>query len=151
MLTAVSNSFLLLLAAFVLLNPASGAFVGLSQASLMDADPARHEHNMARWALAGSLGLVAGPLVLSLAVGLGAGWRSVFFALAFLAFLLLRLAWRFSFQTASSEDDQLSFAESARNAFISFSSERGAEMAIVASVFRPDARCVKRFSGAVLR
>ena len=38
-LTAASNSFLVLLGAFILFNPASGAFVGLAQASLMDADP----------------------------------------------------------------------------------------------------------------
>lgn len=119
-LTAASPSFLLLLAAFILFNPASGAFVSLSQASLMDADPARHEHNMARWALAGSVGMVAGPIVLSTAVASGASWRSVFLALAVLALLLLRLAWRFSFQTDSSEDSQLSFAASARNALIAF-------------------------------
>ena len=119
-LTAASNSFLVLLAAFILMNPASGAFVGLAQASLMDADPARHEHNMARWAFAGSLGMVAGPIVLSGAVALGASWRSVFFALTFLGLLLLRLAWRFSFQAGPCEDGQLSFAESARNALTAF-------------------------------
>ena len=64
--------------------------------------------------------MVAGPIVLSSAVALGASWRSVFFALTFLALLLLRLAWRFSFQTDSCEDGQLSFAESARNALIAF-------------------------------
>jgi len=120
MLTAASNSFLVLLAAFILFNPASGAFVGLAQASLMDADPTRHEHNMARWALAGSVGMVAGPIVLSSAVALGASWRSVFFLLTVFALLLLRLAWRFSFQTDTCEDSQLSFAESARNALMAF-------------------------------
>jgi MFS transporter, FSR family, fosmidomycin resistance protein len=120
MLTSASHSFLVLLAALILINPASGAFVGLSQASLMDADPDRREPNMARWALAGSLGLVAGPLALSGAVAVGASWRSLFLALAFLALLLLRLAWRFSFQAAASDDRQSSFAESARNAFVAF-------------------------------
>ncbi|MGA9768290.1 MAG: MFS transporter [Blastocatellia bacterium] len=119
-LTAGSYSFPVLLAAFILFNPASGAFVSLSQASLMDADPARHTHNMARWALAGSLGMVAGPLVLSLSVVLGASWRSVFFALTLLALLLLRLVWRFSFQTDSPEDRQMGIAESARNALTAF-------------------------------
>ena len=120
LLTAASNSFLMLLAAFMLMNPASGAFVGLSQAALMDADPSRHEHNMARWALAGSVGMVAGPIVLSTSVALGASWRSVFLALTVLALTLVRLAWRFSFQTNSSEDSQTSFAESARNALTAF-------------------------------
>jgi FSR family fosmidomycin resistance protein-like MFS transporter len=120
MLAAASQSFLFLLAALVLMNPSSGAFVGLSQASLMDADPDRREHNMARWALAGSLGMVAGPFALSLAIAVGANWRILFFALALLALLLLRLAWRFPFQTSSSEAGQLSFAQSARNAIAAF-------------------------------
>ena len=43
----------MLLVAFALLYPASGAFVSLSQASLMDLEPERREHNMARWTVAG--------------------------------------------------------------------------------------------------
>jgi FSR family fosmidomycin resistance protein-like MFS transporter len=49
LITALSPGFPLLLIAFILLSPASGAFVGLSQATLMDSDPGRHEQNMARW------------------------------------------------------------------------------------------------------
>jgi FSR family fosmidomycin resistance protein-like MFS transporter len=56
LLVGLSTSFAALLAATILLNPASGAFVGLSQATLMDAAPERREQNMARWALAGSIG-----------------------------------------------------------------------------------------------
>lgn len=41
LLTATSNGFTVLLAAFILMNPASGMFVGLSQAVLMDSDEAR--------------------------------------------------------------------------------------------------------------
>ena len=67
--------FVALLIAFVLLYPASGAFVSLSQAALMDAAPDRREHNMARWTLAGSVGVLAGPLALSGAIALGATWR----------------------------------------------------------------------------
>src|SRR5829696_8884134 len=44
LLTAASQDFLMLLASFVLLYPASGAFVSLSQATLMDLDADRHEH-----------------------------------------------------------------------------------------------------------
>ena len=57
-LTAISHSFIPLLFSFVLFNPASGAFVSLSQASLMDTAPDRHEQNMARWTFSGSLGVV---------------------------------------------------------------------------------------------
>ena len=40
--------FLYLLVAFILFYPASGAFVNLSQATLMDSETDRHEQNMAR-------------------------------------------------------------------------------------------------------
>lgn len=94
-LTAASRNFLFLLIAFMVFYPASGAFVSLSQASLMDAAPARHEQNMARWTFAGSLGVFAGPLLLGGAVLIGFGWRGMFLALSGLAVLLLVSAWRF--------------------------------------------------------
>ena len=62
-MTSASYSFLFLLASFVLFFPSSGAFVSLSQANLMDSNPGRHEQNMARWTFAGSLGVLAGPLL----------------------------------------------------------------------------------------
>jgi FSR family fosmidomycin resistance protein-like MFS transporter len=99
-----SNGFLLLLASLILLSPASGAFVGLSQATLMDSDAARHESNMARWTLFGSLGLVTGPLALGAAAALGAGWRGLFLAFALLALALLKLASRFPFATNATRD-----------------------------------------------
>ena len=93
-MTSLSTSFILLLIAFLLFYPASGAFVSLSQATLMDADPARHDHNMARWTFAGSLGVVLGPPLLVGLAALGFGWRGVFLALAFLAGTVLILSWR---------------------------------------------------------
>jgi len=78
LLTSFSFSFVFLLSSFILFNPASGAFVSLSQASLMDSDPARREQNMARWTFAGSLGVVIGPLLLGGAAYIGFGWRGVF-------------------------------------------------------------------------
>lgn len=95
----VSGSFAGLLAALVLFSPASGAFVNLSQASLMDLEPARREQNMARWGLAGSLGNAAGPLVVAAAVGAGLGWRWLFVGLAALSFAVLMLAWRAPYPT----------------------------------------------------
>jgi FSR family fosmidomycin resistance protein-like MFS transporter len=82
LLTALSQEFPVLLIAFVLLSPASGAFVSLSQATLTDTDPARHEHNMARWTFAGSLGVVAGPLALGATATLDLGWRGLFLLFA---------------------------------------------------------------------
>jgi FSR family fosmidomycin resistance protein-like MFS transporter len=92
-LTGISTSFALLLASFILFNPSSGAFVSLSQASLMDADPLRRENNMARWTFAGSLGVVIGPLLLAAAAWIGFGWRGMFIGVALLATLVLLFAW----------------------------------------------------------
>lgn len=97
LLTALSQNFLVLALSFILFSPASGAFVGLSQASLMDVDPERHEQNMARWTLAGSVGVVAGPIALGTAVTLGQGWRDLFLFLAALTPVLLLVVRRFPF------------------------------------------------------
>jgi FSR family fosmidomycin resistance protein-like MFS transporter len=60
----------------------------------MDLDPRRHEQNMARWALAGSLGMVAGPVALTVFAALGAGWRGAFSSFALLCAVLLGVTWR---------------------------------------------------------
>lgn len=80
-LIALSQQWWGLLVGFTLLHPASGAFVSLSQATLMDSDPARHQQNMARWVVAGSMGALAGTLAVSATVALGWGWRGVFGAI----------------------------------------------------------------------
>lgn len=92
-LAAAAQGFVLLLVAFCILSPASGAFVSLSQATLMDVDPDGRERNMARWTLAGSVGVVAGPLLVSASVALGGGWREPLAGLA-LVTLALTLAAR---------------------------------------------------------
>ena len=91
-LAALARDFLPLLLGFVLLAPASGAFVGLAQAALMDLEPGRHEASMARWVLAGSIGVVLGPLSLAAALALGLGWRTCFVGLALLTALLVLAA-----------------------------------------------------------
>ena len=93
-LTGISTSFALLLTSFILFNPSSGAFVSLSQASLMDADPMRRENNMARWTFAGSLGVVTGPILLAGAAWIGFGWRGMFIVVALLSTFILLFAWR---------------------------------------------------------
>jgi MFS transporter, FSR family, fosmidomycin resistance protein len=94
-LTAVSSTFPFLLLSFILFSPASGAFVSLSQANLMDSDPTRHEQNMARWTFSGSLGVLAGPLLLGLIVYFGLGWRGAYAALASFSTLCLLAALRY--------------------------------------------------------
>ena len=79
---AAAGSFAALLVAFVAFFPASGAFVGLTQSGLMDADPARQEQHMARWNLAGSAGAVAGPFLLIAVLAAGGSWRTAYLVLA---------------------------------------------------------------------
>jgi FSR family fosmidomycin resistance protein-like MFS transporter len=82
---AAAGSFLLLTLAFVAFFPASGAFVGLTQAALMDADPGRQQQRMAAWNLAGSAGAVLGPLLIVVVIAAGGGWRAGYLLLAALA------------------------------------------------------------------
>ena len=86
-LSAVS-SFIGLVLALALLYPASGAFVGLSQAALMDAAPAEQERNMLRWTVAGSVGVLAGTLL----IAAGLPWRLVIAAYALATLPLVVLA-----------------------------------------------------------
>lgn len=86
---SLSPTFAALLLASIAFSPASGAFVSLSQAVLMDLDPSHHEKNMARWTLAGSIGVLLGPFVLSGLVWLGGTWRGLFAGFSVLALLLL--------------------------------------------------------------
>jgi MFS transporter, FSR family, fosmidomycin resistance protein len=80
--SAGAIGFWTLLAALVIGNPASGAFVSLSQATLMDSAPDERERSMARWTLTGSFGYVGGPVLLAAALWIGAGWRGALVALA---------------------------------------------------------------------
>ncbi len=91
----VSTSFILFLLGATLQAPASGVFVNLAQASLMDDAPDRRENRMALWTFTGSLAVVIGPLTLSAIVALGSGWRPVFVAVGIVsivaALAILRL------------------------------------------------------------
>lgn len=94
MLTASGQSFAALMIAFAIFNPASGAFVSLSQATLMDLYPTGHEKMMARWTLAGALGVVAGPALVSATLAWAVGWRELFALLAGFTLILVWLTWR---------------------------------------------------------
>jgi MFS transporter, FSR family, fosmidomycin resistance protein len=76
-----ASSFAVLLIALTIFFPASGAFVSLTQSSLMDSAPERQAQHMARWTLAGSGGAVLGPLLAG-----GGSWRQAIFAVAAVAF-----------------------------------------------------------------
>ena len=94
LLTSTASNFSILLFAFIIFHPSSGAFVSLSQASLMDAAPERHDHNMARWTFAGSLGVVMGPILLGAAAFAGVQWRGVFLGLGLLSVAAVIGAWK---------------------------------------------------------
>ena len=88
-----AQSFPLLLLGMILSYPASGAFVTLAQATLMDLNTGREAQSMARWTVAGSLGNLLGPLLLAGGFALGWGWRWAFIGLAVLCLALVLLSW----------------------------------------------------------
>lgn len=96
-LLAAAPTYVVLLVALGALYPASGAFVTLAQATLMDAEPAARERNMARWTLAGSVGVALGPLL----VATGVSWRAIFAAYAVAALALVVAARRVRFESES--------------------------------------------------
>ena len=105
-LVSVSQGFVVLLVAWIVYFPASGAFVSLSQASLMDADPSRREQNMARWTFTGSIANVLGPLALTAAVALGLGWRGAFLSIAVLTVPAIVAAHRIRLGPAAGDADR---------------------------------------------
>jgi MFS transporter, FSR family, fosmidomycin resistance protein len=88
-LTAGAVGFWTLLVSLLVAYPASGAFVSLAQATLVDGEPEKRERNMARWTLAGSFGYVGGPASLAASLWIGVGWRG---AIALSAVATLSLA-----------------------------------------------------------
>lgn len=105
LLTGSSYSFPILMFSLILFNPSSGAFVSLSQSSLMDSAPTRHEQNMARWTLAGSVGVMFGPLLLGGLAYFNQGWRPAYWILAALSTLVLFAAIRFLPASQTSSDN----------------------------------------------
>jgi FSR family fosmidomycin resistance protein-like MFS transporter len=105
-LFAVGNSFGMLLVAFIVLYPASGGFVGLSQASLMDTEPDRHEHNMARWNLAGTVGVIAGSLLIGALAASGMSWRWLFLLAALMTGVVLIRLRGYTFGNVNSENPE---------------------------------------------
>lgn len=84
-LIAAAQTYGVLLLAFGTLYIASGAYVNLSQATLIDRDPARAEQTMARWTLLGAIGVTAGPLLMTVLFSIGIAWRGAYVALAVVA------------------------------------------------------------------
>jgi FSR family fosmidomycin resistance protein-like MFS transporter len=104
-LVGIGQSFLVILFAFCLMYPASGAYVNLPQATLIDRDPARAEQTMARWTLLGSIGVMVAPLIVTALFYLGYGWRGLYLSLAGAAgvYLFLLLRQRFDAHTGAEQ------------------------------------------------
>jgi len=96
-ITALAQSFIPVLVAMIISFPASGAFVTLAQATLMDLNPGRESHMMARWTLAGSVGNLLGPLLLAGGFAIGLSWRHGYWLLALVASLLVILVFPHQF------------------------------------------------------
>jgi FSR family fosmidomycin resistance protein-like MFS transporter len=92
LLTGLAQNFWMLLIAFMMFGPASGAFVALSEASLADHDPARREQNMARWELAGSVGVLVGSFAIGALAAQEVSWRVLFVGTAALSVVALLAA-----------------------------------------------------------
>ena len=82
---AFAQNFAELLVALTLFFPASGFFVTLTQASLMEGEPDRQAQLMARWDAVGWTGAVAGPLLVIAVLAAGGSWRTAYLAVAAVA------------------------------------------------------------------
>jgi FSR family fosmidomycin resistance protein-like MFS transporter len=91
---AGSKSFPLVLLGMLIGFPASGAFVSLSQATLMDLNPGREPQMMARWTVAGSVANLIGPVILAGGFALGFGWRWAYFSMAMMCLVLVGMTWK---------------------------------------------------------
>ncbi len=76
-LAGTVHSYLALLAIFVVLFPAIGAAVGLSQATLIDMHPHAAGRVMARWTLFSAVGDLLAPLTVTAVVAAGRGWGAL--------------------------------------------------------------------------
>jgi len=101
LLVAGATDFPIVLFAMIISFPASGAFVTLVQATLMDLNPGREAHMMARWTLAGSIGNLVGPLLLAAGFAFGWGWRWAYVGLAFIGLGLVYKVFRRSFSASA--------------------------------------------------
>jgi FSR family fosmidomycin resistance protein-like MFS transporter len=97
-LIASAQRYPLLLLAECVMYVASGAYVNLSQATLIDRDPRRAEHTMARWVLMGAIGVTISPMIITVVLSLEGSWRAVYFSTAIMAgvFAMLLFKQRFN-------------------------------------------------------
>ncbi len=106
LLTGLGQTFASILLAFSILYLASGAYVNLAQATLIDRDPSRAEQTMARWTLLGSIGVAVAPLIVTALFYLGYGWRGLYLSLAGVAGIYTALLLKQRFDAHAGADAQ---------------------------------------------
>jgi MFS transporter, FSR family, fosmidomycin resistance protein len=121
LLTGITQTFETLLLAFSIVGIASGAYVNLAQATLVDRNPARAEQTMARWTLLGSIGVSAAPILVTIVLALGYGWRGLYVVLSVVAGLYTFLLARLQFDLhAGATEESISARELWRNLLAAF-------------------------------
>ncbi|MBV8694746.1 MAG: MFS transporter, partial [Ktedonobacteraceae bacterium] len=101
------RNFIVLLVAFALIYPATGAAVGLSEAALIDSAPKDGARTMTRWTMMSSVGDILSPLVVAAFVALGLGWSALcwFAAILWLAAGLIVWPQRFPHPAGLPDDN----------------------------------------------
>ena len=104
----IAPDYLVLLLGVTLHGLAGGPFVGLSQASLMDASPGKHDSMMAWWTIMGDVGFLVTPLMVAVAYALGIDWRPLFLVggALFLIYALFLVGMRFPRPGTLSESEE---------------------------------------------
>ncbi len=76
-LAGTTHSFALLLLSFVVLFPAIGTILDLSQAVLIDQDPQESARTMTHWEITSSIGDLLAPIIVSMVIILPGGWSTL--------------------------------------------------------------------------
>ncbi|NTU63176.1 MAG: MFS transporter [Chloroflexi bacterium] len=85
-------------------------------ATLIDRDPRRAENTMARWVLAGAIGVTISPLIITVVLSLEGSWRAVYFSTAIAAGVFALLLFKQRFDGHAGADDGVgSFKQLGRN------------------------------------
>ncbi len=117
-LTGIAQNLAVLILAATIGYSASGAYVNLAQATLIDRLPARAEQTMARWTLLGSVGVAGASMIVTAAFALGSSWRVLYIGLAAVVALYTALLWRVRLNgQVEGEERSISARELLRNLF----------------------------------
>lgn len=120
-MVAFGQTYAMMMLAFCILYVASGSYVNLAQATLMDLNPARTEQTMARWTLLGGIGVMVAPILATIAFGAGYGWRELYLAFAGAAGVYVGLVWRVAFDAhGGAEEEEFSLRQLVGDFFRAF-------------------------------